>query len=70
MIEIGDVYEEKNTGRIYVITRESPFGRDVIYPKNGEVITDCRVSLIEEDKLIAKYNTFIEAIVAYSKNEI
>ena len=62
MIEIGDVFKERSSGRTYVITRCSPFGYDLIYVDNGEVCSDSREELILEDELIDHYPTFIQAL--------
>ena len=62
MIEVGDVFEEKSSGRVYVITRHAPFGYDLIYVDNGEVCSDARKELILEDELVNHYPTFIQAL--------
>lgn len=62
MIEIGDVFKERSSGRVYVITRCAPFGYDLIYVDNGEVCSDARKELILEDELVNHYPTFIQAL--------
>ena len=64
MIEAGDVYKEYNSDRIYVVTRESPFGYDIIYTDNGEVCSDCSKLMIKNDILLTKCNNFFEGIWA------